>query len=172
MDCVPSHGYLSYSACLHRIHSILPLRLILSYFFNVTILCLKGHFSFLKFILCFYYRPQTKFAKVIFLHVSVSHSVHRGGVCLSACWDTSPRAEPPPPLAHPPSGTPPPAQSMLEDTVNARAIRILLNAILFHFNLQRTLFVECCLTSWDGYAGSVNTHKEICTSTWCYYPDV
>ena len=25
------------------------------------------------------YRPQTKFAKVIFLHVSVSHSVHRGG---------------------------------------------------------------------------------------------
>ena len=26
-----------------------------------------------------YYRPQTKFAKVMFLHVSVSHSVHRGG---------------------------------------------------------------------------------------------
>ena len=25
------------------------------------------------------YRPQTKFAKVMFLHVSVSHSVHRGG---------------------------------------------------------------------------------------------
>ena len=24
-----------------------------------------------------YYRPQTKFAKVMFLHVSVSHSVHR-----------------------------------------------------------------------------------------------
>ena len=32
-------------------------------------------------------------AKVIFLHLSVIHSVHRGGVCLSACWDTSP---PPP----------------------------------------------------------------------------
>ena len=31
--------------------------------------------------LCFqnFYRPQTKFAKVMFLHVSVSHSVHRGG---------------------------------------------------------------------------------------------
>ena len=33
-----------------------------------------------------YYRPQTKFAKVMFLHLSVSHSVHRGacvvaGVC-------------------------------------------------------------------------------------------
>ena len=26
-----------------------------------------------------YYRPQTKFAKVMFLHLSVSHSVHRGG---------------------------------------------------------------------------------------------
>ena len=26
-----------------------------------------------------FYRPQTKFAKVMFLHLSVSHSVHRGG---------------------------------------------------------------------------------------------
>ena len=26
-----------------------------------------------------YYRPQTKFAKVMFLHLSVSHSVHRAG---------------------------------------------------------------------------------------------
>ena len=26
------------------------------------------------------YRPQTKFAKVRFLHLSVSHSVHRGGI--------------------------------------------------------------------------------------------
>ena len=26
--------------------------------------------------------------KVMFLHLPVSHSVHRGGVCLSACWDT------------------------------------------------------------------------------------
>ena len=34
MDCVPSHGYLSYSACLHWIHLILPLCLILSYIFN------------------------------------------------------------------------------------------------------------------------------------------
>ena len=30
-------------------------------------------------------------AKVIFLHLSVIHSVHGGeGVCLSACWDTTP----------------------------------------------------------------------------------
>ena len=26
-----------------------------------------------------FYRPQTKFAKLMFLHVSVSHSVHGGG---------------------------------------------------------------------------------------------
>ena len=31
----------------------------------------------------FCYRPQTKFAKVMFLHLSVSHSVHRG--CLPQC---------------------------------------------------------------------------------------
>ena len=32
----------------------------------------------------------------MFLHLSVSHSVHRGCVCLSACWDihTSPGADP------------------------------------------------------------------------------
>ena len=30
---------------------------------------------------CHIYRPQTKFAKVMFLHVSVSHSVH-GGACV------------------------------------------------------------------------------------------
>ena len=29
-----------------------------------------------------FYRPQTKFAKVMFLHLSVSHSVHGGGGCL------------------------------------------------------------------------------------------
>ena len=34
-------------------------------------------------------------AKVIFLHLSVIHSVHRGGVCLSACWDTTPQSRPP-----------------------------------------------------------------------------
>ena len=31
------------------------------------------------------YRPQTKFAKVMFLHLSVSHSVHRGWGCIPAC---------------------------------------------------------------------------------------
>ena len=37
------------------------------------------------------YRPQMKFAKVMFLHLAVSHSVRGGGgvvCCPSACWDT------------------------------------------------------------------------------------
>ena len=46
------------------------------------------------------YRPQRSWAKVIFSQACVKNSVHRGeGVCLSACWDTTPRdqADPPPP---------------------------------------------------------------------------
>ena len=50
----------------------------------------------------------------MFLHLSVSHSVH-GGVCLSACWDThTPRQTPlPRQTPHPPWQTHPPAQCML-----------------------------------------------------------
>ena len=49
-------------------------------------------------------------AKVIFLHLSVIHSVHRGeGVCLSACWDTTT----PPDQADPPRpGRPPRTRQM------------------------------------------------------------
>ena len=35
--------------------------------------------------ICLYYRPQMKFAKVMFY---TCVSVHGGGFCLSACWDT------------------------------------------------------------------------------------
>ena len=61
-----------------------------------------------------------------------------GGVCLSACWDT-PGADTPweqtPPRVDPLEQTPPweqtpLAQSMLGDTVNARAVRILLECNL------------------------------------------
>ena len=48
------------------------------------------------------YRPQRSCGKVVFSQASVSHSVHSGGVCLSACWDTPPRQ------VHPSqAGTPP-----------------------------------------------------------------
>ena len=65
-----------------------------------------------------YYRPQTKFAKVMFLHPSVSHSVHGG--CLPQCM-----------LGYtPPGSRHPPAQCMLGDAGNKRAVRILLEYIL------------------------------------------
>ena len=51
----------------------------------------------------------------------VCHSVHRGGVCLSACWDTTP-----PWSRHPPLG------SRLWHTVNERPVRILLECILVY----------------------------------------
>ena len=60
-----------------------------------------------------------------------------GRVCLSACWDTTPpmgadtpREQTPPGSRHPREQTPPPAQSMLGDMVNARAVRILLECNL------------------------------------------
>ena len=51
-----------------------------------------------------YYRPQMKFVKVMFLHMSVILST--GGVCLSACWDIPAIRHPPrsrlPRTRHPP----------------------------------------------------------------------
>ena len=88
------------------------------------------------------YRPQTKFAKVIFLQLSVI--LFTGGVCLSACWDTTttpgtqdqtplplsrhPRDQSPPPTQE--QAPPPTAQCMLGDTVNRRAVCILLECNL------------------------------------------
>ena len=46
-----------------------------------------------------FYRPQAKFAKVMFLHLSVSHSVHRG--------EYLGRYNPPGQVPPPPAGTPP-----------------------------------------------------------------
>ena len=84
----------------------------------------------------------------ISLHLSVI--LFTGGVCLSACWDITPpprdHAHHPGPCtpprdhapsswdqAHPPQDhAPPPAHSMLGDTVNARAVRILLQCNLVH----------------------------------------
>ena len=38
----------------------------------------------------FYYHPQTKFAKVMFLHLSVSHSVYRGYLGRYPPWQAHP----------------------------------------------------------------------------------
>ena len=51
----------------------------------------SGWTSWCKFLS--YYRPQTKFAKVMFLHLSVILLTGGGGggVCPSACWDAPPQ---------------------------------------------------------------------------------
>ena len=70
------------------------------------------------------YRPQTKFAKVMFLHLSVSDSIPRG-LSASVHARIHPTTE-----QTPPEQTPLPTQCMLGDTGNKRAVRILLRCIL------------------------------------------
>ena len=65
------------------------------------------------------YRPQRSCGQGN-IFTPVCHSVHRGGVCLSACWDT-------PPSRHSPPG------SRLRHTVNERPVRILLECILVQY---------------------------------------
>ena len=60
----------------------------------------------------------------------VCHSVHRG-FCLGACWDSRlPGSRHPPGADNLPRGETSPAQCMLGDTANKRAVRILLECIL------------------------------------------
>ena len=113
----------------------------------------------------FHYRPQTKFAKVMFLHLSVSHSVHRRG----STWAGTPWAGTPPPDRYTPwcrytpwagtapgqvhpwadtppwAGTPPgrytprqiPLTSACWDMVNKQAVHILLECILVAITLSQ-----------------------------------
>ena len=102
-------------------------------------------------------RPQRSWAKVMFLQASVILSTGGGGVCLSACWDTTPWSRPPlpgeqtppleqtPPRSRPPQSRqppgadtppreqtppPPPGSRFQHNTVNERPVRILLECIL------------------------------------------
>ena len=95
-----------------------------------------------------YYSPQRSWGKVMFLQACVILFTG-GGVCISACWDTTPlcsRHLPPPGADTPPQSRQPPEQThtprahplgadtpqqiMLGDTVNAWAVRILLECNL------------------------------------------
>ena len=86
-------------------------------------------------------RPQTKFAKVMFVHLSISHSVRGGGEGSASVHDGihTPSSRHPPGSRHPPKQTSPPqeadtpAQYMLGDTGNKRVVRILLDAYLYFF---------------------------------------
>ena len=80
----------------------------------------------------------------MFLHLSVSHSVHRRGAYPSACWDT------PPPWADTPLGRHPWADNPTSRWLLLRKVRILLECILVLLeNYQKKMksfsFFEYCL---------------------------
>ena len=52
----------------------------------ITFQAKSAPFVITRLLLVFYYRPQTKFAKVMFLHLSVSHSVHGEGPGRGGAW--------------------------------------------------------------------------------------
>ena len=58
---------------------------------------------------CDFYRPQRSCGQGN-IFTPVCHSVHGGGVCLSACWDTTP------PPSRPPEQSPPPSRPPSEQT--------------------------------------------------------
>ena len=70
-----------------------------------------------------FYRPQRSWGKEMFLQASVI--LLTGGVCLSVCWDITPTGADTSPRADTSL-----VQSILGDTVNARAVRILLKCTL------------------------------------------
>ena len=74
----------------------------------------------------YFYRPQRSWGKVMFLHVSVILFTRGGSASVRA--GIPPWQGRPPPLARRPprQGRPPPAQCILGDTVNERAVCILL----------------------------------------------
>ena len=113
--------------------------------------------------------------RVIFSVACVKNSVHAGrGVCLSVCWETTPltrhppeqtppQNRPPPDQAPPgadsptPRSRPTPAQSMLGDAVNKRAVSIQLEC-----NLVRTLFQRTWGWLWENrslYPSSISTSE-------------
>ena len=81
-----------------------------------------------------FYRPQTKFAKVMFFHLSVSHAgMHPPDKRQTPSSRDHRQAPHGTRRSHPPRDqrqAPPQEQCMLGDTGNKRAIRILLECIL------------------------------------------
>ena len=80
------------------------------------------------------YCPQTKFAKVMFLHLCVSHSVHRGGICVG--WGLHPEGSASMGVCIRRGWADPP-HWVLRDTINERAVRILLECILVETILDK-----------------------------------
>ena len=113
-----------------------------------------------------HYRPETKFAKVMFLHVSVCT---RGGVpgqvppSRYTPWAGTPRAGTPPP----------PEQCRLGDTGNKRAVRILLECILvwvlsFKWSFLFNCNIGSLLVLWPNFQ-IVTNNVDLCyLTTWAF----
>ena len=111
-----------------------------------------------------YYRPQRSCEGYFF--TPVCHSVHRGGVCLSTCWDTTPPKQTPPGkhTNHPPpqeaplwKHTPPRKQTLPQEAHPPAAAAD--GTILLECILVLNLFVRKCITSRHGVAA---LEKELC----------
>ena len=104
-----------------------------------------------------HYRPQRSCGQG-YVFTRVCDSVNRGGgVCLSACWDTTPspleqthprEQTPPPQSRYPPKQTPPPPRSRHRHTVNERPVRILLECILVGIVICKQLFLITIFDVW------------------------
>ena len=93
---------------------------------------------------------RNEVAKVMFLHLSVSHSVHRG-VCLNACWDTTHPLPPLPPTPvlpgtrHPPGPGPSPwDQAPPADSYCCGWYASYWNAFLFKIKSTKIVFYRFC----------------------------
>ena len=105
---------------------------------NVFLKTKLGNLILVICVYIYFYRPQRSCGQGN-IFTSVCHSVHRG-VCLSACWDTTPprgtptptRKETPPRKEAPPweGGIPLGRRHTPRHTVNERPVRILLECIL------------------------------------------
>ena len=119
----------------------------------------------------FLYRPQRSWAKVIFSEACVKNSVHGGGVCLSACWDTPPKTRHPPfTRLHPPrADTPSPEQTPPRiRSMSGRYASYWQNAFLFLLvflpKLRRLLVNNMWLSMYgfsvNGSVGVYNCHSK------------
>ena len=80
-----------------------------------------------------YYRPQRSCGKVMFLNLSF---------CPQGGMSATPWADTPLPSRHPPGREPPPLLSACWDTVNKRAVRILLECIVTLPHVAIQLYVR------------------------------
>ena len=99
-----------------------------------------------------FYRPQTKLQEG-YIFTAVCDSFHRG-VCLSACWDTTPQTRHPPRAGTVPWSRHPAVQCMLGDTVNKRVVCILLECnLVYDIILHKHSLIYSKLFKWRIKAG-------------------